>query len=114
MAEESADKQRRRDMLKKIMQQVKGNQDLLNNENVNKLDELISKMRPRRCNSMINFKGEDQETDPREIKSEPPNSKPEWEQEEPAEAEKIDNVYADSKPSDPLGKMGKTFTDFEG
>lgn len=23
----------------------------------------------------------------------------------------LDNVYADSKPSDPLGKVGKTFTD---
>lgn len=40
--EENTDKQMRRDMLKKIMQQCKGNTDLINDKNVNnKLDELI-------------------------------------------------------------------------
>ena len=40
-AEEKVDKQIRRDMLKKIMQQFKGTQDLINDTNFNKRDELI-------------------------------------------------------------------------
>jgi hypothetical protein len=44
------DKKLREDMLKRIMQQVKGNKDLFLN---NKLDELLQQFGARRCKSMI-------------------------------------------------------------
>ena len=110
--EENTDKQMRRDMLKKIMQQCKGNTDLINDKNVNnKLDELIQKFRPRRCNSMTAFDKE-LEQDPRETKSEPSDPKPEWTNGVPQpKAEILDNVYAESKPPDPIANIGKTYTD---
>ena len=73
LAEEKNDKQLRRDMLKKIMQQVKGNQELFNenNLNVHKADDLIHTFGRRRCRSMNGFDN-NLDDDPREIKSEPP------------------------------------------
>ena len=54
----------------------------------------------------------DREGDPRMVKSEPPSPKKEWPSDEPLSRNNpLDNVYADSKPSDPLAKIGKTFTD---
>jgi len=65
LAEEKNDKQLRRDMLKKIMQQVKGSQDLFNEGlNVHKADDLVHAFGRRRCRSMNSFDN-DREGDPR-------------------------------------------------
>lgn len=65
-------------MLKKIMQQFKGNQELINDAEINhKLEQLIHKFRPRRCNSMGPSDALPEE-DPRLVHSEPPTPKPDW------------------------------------
>lgn len=52
------------------------------------------------------------EQDPRETKSEPSDPKPEWTNGVPQpKAEILDNVYAESKPPDPIANIGKTYTD---
>ena len=96
------------------MHQFKGNQDLINlDNNITRHDEIINKFGIRRCNSMDPIKNL-REDDPRLVKSEPPSPKHEWDQPESNLLEKnVDNVYAESKPSDPLAKIGKTFTDAE-
>jgi len=54
------------------------------------------------------------EDDPRMVKSEPPSPKHEWDEPDSNLLKiNMDNVYADSKPSDPLAKIGKTFNDAE-
>jgi len=105
ITEEKADKHNRREMLKKIMQQCKGNQDLINDAN-GKPNDLTPRDVRRRCNSMTNMIQE-LETDPREIKSEPPKPKPGWDDGE--ESDVPDNVYAESKPFDPLAGIGKVY-----
>lgn len=73
---------------------------MINEVGNKKLDELSNKLlKPRRCNSMDPIKSEI-ESDPREIKSEPPNPKPDWEQDEEKNFA-LDNVYAESKIPDP-------------
>jgi hypothetical protein len=52
----------------------------------------------------------EQEDDPREVRSEPPQPMPDWD-DDGQEKQLTDNVYADSQPSDPLGKMGKKYID---
>lgn len=59
--DDNFDKKLREEMLKKIMNQIKGNKDLFLN---NKLDELLSQFGPRRCKSMIGLDN-DKEEDPR-------------------------------------------------
>lgn len=76
------------------------------------MDELSNKLlKPRRCNSMDAIKGEI-ESDPREIRSEPPNPKPDWDQDGEPKNLALDNVYAESKLPDPT-KPKKSFTDAE-
>lgn len=99
----------RREMLKKIMQQVKGNQELINENAHIQNTDLTRKFGKRRCQSMTTFDNE-QEDDPREVRSEPPQPMPDW-GDDGQERELTDNVYADSQPSDPLGKMGKKYID---
>ena len=94
-------------MLKKIMNQIKGNKDLFLN---NKLDELISQFGPRRCKSMTGFEN-DMEDDPRRTKSEPMSPRGEEDFTFDKNALMNDNVYAESKPANPLGKIGKNFQD---
>jgi hypothetical protein len=92
------------------MNHVKGNKDLNLN---NRLDDLLTDMGPRRTKSMIEF-GNELEDDPRQTKSEPnsPRHKgDEFDRNTPLPT--LDNVYADSKPADPLGKLGKTYSDFD-
>ena len=43
------------------------------------------------------------------MESEPPKGPPDWDEEEPKEL--TDNVYAESQPSDPLGKLGRQYID---
>jgi hypothetical protein len=107
---ESMDKKLRQDMLKQIMNHVKGNKDLNLN---NRLDDLLTDMGPRRTKSMIEF-GNDLEDDPRGTKSEPASPRRHdngFDRDTPLPT--IDNVYAESKPADPLGKLGKTYSDFD-
>jgi len=94
-------------MLKKIMQQCKGNQDLLNDA-TGKKEETIGR---RRCNSMGGIDAFEKEQDPREVRSEQPNAKPEWPEADDGMTEHMDNVYAESKPYDPLANIGKVFAD---
>jgi hypothetical protein len=97
-------------MLKQIMNHVKGNKDLNLN---NRLDDLLTEMGPRRTKSMIEF-GNELEDDPRRTKSQPHS--PRIGDNNPFDRDPLptlDNVYAESKPSDPLGRMGKTFSDFD-
>jgi hypothetical protein len=98
---ESMDKKLRQDMLKQIMNHVKGNKDLNLN---NRLDDLLTDMGPRRTKSMIEF-GNELEDDPRRTRSEPVSPRhagDEFDRDTPLPT--IDNVYAESKPADPLGK----------
>lgn len=107
---ESMDKKLRQDMLKQIMNHVKGNKDLNLN---NRLDDLLTDMGPRRTKSMIEF-GNELEDDPRGTRSEPVSPRhaaDEFDRDTPLPT--IDNVYAESKPADPLGKFGKTYSDFD-
>jgi hypothetical protein len=107
---ESMDKKLRQDMLKQIMIHVKGNKDLNLN---NRLDDLLTDMGPRRTKSMIEF-GNELEDDPRRTRSEPVSPRhagDEFDRDTPLPT--IDNVYAESKPADPLGKLGKTYSDFD-
>jgi len=107
---ESMDKKLRQDMLKQIMNHVKGNKDLNLN---NRLDDLLTDMGPRRTKSMIEF-GNELEDDPRRTRSEPVSPRhagDEFDRDTPLPT--IDNVYAESKPADPLGKLGKTYSDFD-
>jgi uncharacterized protein YneF (UPF0154 family) len=107
---ESMDKKLRQDMLKQIMNHVKGNKDLNLN---NRLDDLLTDMGPRRTKSMIEF-GNELEDDPRGTRSEPASPRhagDEFDRDTPLPT--IDNVYAESKPADPLGKLGKTYSDFD-
>jgi hypothetical protein len=62
---EAMDKKLRQDMLKQIMNHVKGNKDIQLN---NRFDELLDENGPRRCKSMVEF-GTDLEDDPRRTKS---------------------------------------------
>jgi hypothetical protein len=50
------------------------------------------------------------EEDPREVKSEPPFPKREWDSEFDQQ-NMNDNVYAESQPPNPLGKYGKQYID---
>jgi hypothetical protein len=107
---ESMDKKLRQDMLKQIMNHVKGNKDLNLN---NRLDDLLTDMGPRRTKSMIEF-GNELEDDPRRTRSEPVSPRhagDEFDRDTPLPT--IDNVYAESKPADPLGNIGKTYSDFD-
>jgi hypothetical protein len=107
---ESMDKKLRQDMLKQIMNHVKGNKDLNLN---NRLDDLLTDMGPRRTKSMIEF-GNELEDDPRRTRSEPISPRhagDEFDRDTPLPT--IDNVYAESKPADPLGNLGKTYSDFD-
>jgi len=107
---ESMDKKLRQDMLKQIMNHVKGNKDLNLN---NRLDDLLTDMGPRRTKSMIEF-GNELEDDPRRTRSEPVSPRhagDEFDRDTPLPT--IDNVYAESKPADPLGNLGKTYSDFD-
>ncbi len=108
-AENKEEKQMRREMLKKIMQQVKGNQELINENAHIQMTDLTHKFGKRRCQSMTTFDNE-LEDDPREVRSEPPKPMPDWGEEDQTK-ELSDNVYADSQPSDPLGKKGKHYVD---
>ena len=92
------------------MNHVRSNKDLNLN---NRLDDLLSGMGPRRTKSMIEF-GNDLEDDPRRTRSEPAsprNKDNEFDRDTPLPT--IDNVYAESKPADPLGRLGKTYSDFD-
>ncbi len=102
------DKKLRQDMLKQIMNHVKGNKDLRLN---NRFDELLTENGPRRCQSMIEF-GNDLEDDPRKTKTAPTSPRRDDTLFDGA-LPTIDNVYAESKPADPLGKLGKTYSDFD-
>ena len=98
-------------MLKQIMNHVRGNKDINLN---NRFDELLSDLGPRRCKSMIDF-GNDLEDDPRLTRSEP-NSPRHDNDDFLFDREglpTIDNVYAESKPPDPIANLGKIFTDFD-
>ncbi len=109
---ESMDKKLRQDMLKQIMNHVRGNKDMRLN---NRFDELLTEMGPRRCNSMIEF-GNELEDDPRRTKSCPASPRgdhDDWDFDKDAPMPTIDNVYAESRPADPLGRLGKTFSDFD-
>jgi len=107
---ESMDKKLRQDMLKQIMNHVKGNKDLNLN---NRLDDLLTDMGPRRTKSMIEF-GNELEDDPRRTRSEPNSPRKndnDFDRDTPLPT--IDNVYAESKPRDPVGNIGKTYSDFD-
>ncbi len=107
---ESMDKKLRQDMLKQIMNHVKAHKDLNLN---NRFDELLTENGPRRTKSMIEF-GNDLEDDPRATKSEPHSPRgdqDEFDRNTPLPT--VDNVYAESKPADPLGKLGKTYSEYE-
>ena len=107
---ESMDKKLRQDMLKQIMNHVKAHKDLNLN---NRFDELLTENGPRRTKSMIEF-GNDLEDDPRATKSEPHSPRgdhDEFDRNTPLPT--IDNVYAESKPADPLGRLGKTYSEYE-
>ena len=107
---ESMDKKLRQDMLKQIMNHVKAHKDLNLN---NRFDELLTENGPRRTKSMIEF-GNDLEDDPRMTKSEPHSprgERDEFDRNTPLPT--LDNVYAESKPADPLGKLGKTYSEYE-
>jgi uncharacterized protein YneF (UPF0154 family) len=105
---ETMDRKLRQDMLKQIMNHVKGNKDTHLN---NRFDELLTDMGPRRCRSMVEF-GNELEEDPRRTRSQPisPRADNEFDNEY---LPTIDNVYAESKPADPLGNLGKTYSDFD-
>jgi hypothetical protein len=60
---------------------------------------------------MIEF-GNDLEEDPRKTKTAPSSPRKDDTLFEGA-LPTIDNVYAESKPADPLGKLGKTYSDFD-
>lgn len=92
------------------MNHVRGNKDLRLN---NRFDDLLTEMGPRRCVSMIDLGG-DLEDDPRFTKSCPasPRARDDF-QFDKEHLPTIDNVYAESKPADPLGRLGKTFNDFD-
>jgi hypothetical protein len=96
-------------MLKQIMNHVRGNKDLNLN---NRLDDLLDDMGPRRTKSMIEF-GNELEEDPRRTKSEPASPRLNDEFDRNTHLPTLDNVYAESKPADPLGKLGKTYSDFD-
>ncbi len=107
---ESMDKKLRQDMLKQIMNHVKAHKDLNLN---NRFDELLTDMGPRRTKSMVDF-GNELEDDPRRTRSEPTsprNMGDEFDRNTPLPT--IDNVYAESKPADPLGNIGKTYSEFD-
>ena len=55
----------------------------------------------------------DREGDPRKVKSEPPSPKKDWGVDDGNKFKLEDNVYADSQPANPLGKIGKEYTDAE-
>lgn len=65
-AENKEEKQMRREMLKKIMQQVKGKQELINENAHIQMTDLTHKFGKRRCQSMTTFDNL-QEDDPREV-----------------------------------------------
>ncbi len=54
-------------------------------------------------------KDNEQEEDPREVRSEPPIPKKEWDADE--QYLNTDNVYAESQPPNPLGRQGKNYVD---
>ena len=94
------------------MNHVRGNKDLSLN---NRFDELLTEMGPRRCNSMIEL-GNDLEDDPRLTKSCPASPRANRDDnffDKDAHLPTVDNVYAESRPADPLGKLGKTYSDFD-
>lgn len=80
--------------------------------NVHKADDLIHAFGKRRCRSMDQFEN-DREGDPRKVKSEPPSPKKDWGGDDSNRFKLEDNVYADSQPANPLGKIGKEYTDAE-
>lgn len=94
-------------MLKQIMNHVRGNKDIHLN---NRFDELLGDLGPRRCKSMIDF-GNELEEDPRKTKS--VNNSPRNYDFDREGLPALDNVYAESKPADPLGKLGRTYSDFD-
>lgn len=47
------------------------------NQNIHKADEIVHAFGRRRCRSMTSFDN-DREGDPRQVKSEPPTPKKEW------------------------------------
>lgn len=107
-----AERKLREDMLKSIMNQIKGNRDLFLN---NKLDELLEQFGNRKCKSMIGLDNELEE-DEREIRSYPLTPKTKKLYEGPFIFDYLpreDNVYAESKPPNPLGKIGKEYSDAE-
>ena len=61
---------------------------------------------------MIEF-GNELEDDPRITQSQPCSPRNDVLFDKDAGLPTIDNVYAESRPADPLGKLGKTFTDFD-
>lgn len=108
---ETMDKKLRQDMLKQIMNHVKGNKDMQLN---NRFDELLDENGPRRCKSMVEF-GADLEDDPRRTKSCPqsPRDSDDFSFDRDQALPLVDNVYAESKPPDPLANIGKEFSDFD-
>ena len=114
--DDEANKKSRKKALKAIMAQVKGNRDLFLN---NKLDELLQEFGGRKCKSMMALDNEKEE-DSRRIKSYPlsPKSKKEYDGSATFDKDNaydklglLDNVYAESKPPNPGGKVGKSFVD---
>lgn len=77
--------------------------------NIHKADDLVHAFGRRRCRSM-NANDNEQEEDPREVKSEPPYPKKDWDSDDEAPM-MTDNVYAESQPPNPLGNTGKTYVD---
>jgi len=81
----------------------------------NKLDELLQEFGGRRCKSMIALENE-KEDDPRMLKTFPLSPRARNEYDEPFNfndyvKEQPDNVYAEGKPANPLGREGKIFVD---
>lgn len=105
-----AEKKFKEEMLRKLMNQIKGNRDLFLN---NKLDELLEQFGNRRCKSMIGLDN-DLEEDEREVRSFPLTPRTAKLYEGPFTFDYLpreDNVYAESVPANPLGKLGKEYSD---
>jgi hypothetical protein len=94
------------------MNHVRGNKDLNLN---NRLDDLLNEHGPRRCKSMTEF-GNLLEDDPRLTRSCPHSPRDQNDDfffDKDAPLPTLDNVYAESMPADPIGKLGKTYSDFD-
>lgn len=85
------------------------------------MDELLSDFGGRKCKSMIAFDNEKEE-DERKVKSFPltPKSRKEYDgsfsfgpndRYNKVVEEPLDNVYAESKPADPIANAGKSYSD---